>query len=152
VIGGDRCPIVDTWWQTETGSIMITPLPGAVPTKPGSGTLPFFGVDAAVVDGTGNEVPVGVGGYLVIRRPWPSMLRTVYGDPDRYVEQYWKRFPGSTSRATARAGTPTGTSGSWAAWTTSSTSPAIGWARGGRERARLASFRSRGAVVGRPTI
>jgi acetyl-CoA synthetase len=94
VIGGDRCPIVDTWWQTETGSIMITPLPGAVPTKPGSGTLPFFGVDAAVVDGAGNEVPVGVGGYLVIRRPWPSMLRTVYGDPDRYVEQYWKRFPG----------------------------------------------------------
>jgi acetyl-CoA synthetase len=94
VIGGERCPIVDTWWQTETGGIMITPLPGAVPTKPGSGTLPFFGVDAAVVDGAGHEVPAGAGGYLVIRRPWPSMLRTVYGDPDRYVEQYWKRFPG----------------------------------------------------------
>jgi acetyl-CoA synthetase len=94
VIGGDRCPIVDTWWQTETGGIMITPLPGATPTKPGSGTLPFFGVEAAVVDGAGNEVPAGAGGYLVIKRPWPSMLRTVYGDPDRYVEQYWKRFPG----------------------------------------------------------
>jgi acetyl-CoA synthetase len=94
VIGGERCPIVDTWWQTETGGIMITPLPGATPTKPGSGTLPFFGVDAAVVDGEGREVPAGAGGYLVIRRPWPSMLRTVYGDPDRYVEQYWKRFPG----------------------------------------------------------
>ncbi|MET0556265.1 MAG: acetate--CoA ligase [Vicinamibacteria bacterium] len=94
VIGGDRCPIVDTWWQTETGGIMITPLPGATPTKPGSGTLPFFGVEAAVVDGEGREVPAGSGGYLVIKRPWPSMLRTVYGDPDRYVEQYWKRFPG----------------------------------------------------------
>jgi acetyl-CoA synthetase len=94
VIGGDRCPIVDTWWQTETGGIMITPLPGATPTKPGSGTLPFFGVEAAVVDGEGREVPAGTGGYLVIKRPWPSMLRTVYGDPDRYVEQYWKRFPG----------------------------------------------------------
>jgi acetyl-CoA synthetase len=94
VIGGERCPIVDTWWQTETGGIMITPLPGATPTKPGSGTLPFFGVEAAVVDGEGREVPAGAGGYLVVRRPWPSMLRTVYGDPDRYVDQYWKRFPG----------------------------------------------------------
>ena len=83
VIGGERCPIVDTWWQTETGAIMITPLPGATPTKPGSGTLPFFGVEAAVVDGKGEEVPAGAGGYLVIKRPWPSMLRTVYGDPDR---------------------------------------------------------------------
>ena len=94
VIGGGRCPIVDTWWQTETGSIMITPLPGAVPTKPGSGTLPFFGVDADVVDKDGKSVPTGAGGYLVIKKPWPSMLRTVYKDPDRYVEQYWKRFPG----------------------------------------------------------
>jgi acetyl-CoA synthetase len=93
-IGGGRCPIVDTWWQTETGSIMITPLPGATPTKPGSGTLPFFGVVPAVVDKDGQEVPHGHGGYLVIQKPWPSMLRTVYGDPDRYVEQYWKRFPG----------------------------------------------------------
>jgi acetyl-CoA synthetase len=94
VIGGNRCPIVDTWWQTETGAIMITPLPGAVPTKPGSGTLPFFGVVPAVVDKDGQEVPPDAGGYLVIQKPWPSMLRTVYGDPDRYVEQYWKRFPG----------------------------------------------------------
>ena len=94
VIGGGRCPIVDTWWQTETGAIMITPLPGAVPTKPGSGTLPFFGVDADVVDKDGKSVPAGAGGYLVIKKPWPSMLRTVYKDPDRYVEQYWKKFPG----------------------------------------------------------
>ena len=94
VIGGGRCPIVDTWWQTETGAIMISPLPGAIPTKPGSGTLPFFGVDADVVDKDGQTVPPGAGGYLVIKRPWPSMLRTVYKDPDRYVEQYWKRFPG----------------------------------------------------------
>jgi acetyl-CoA synthetase len=94
VIGGGRCPIVDTWWQTETGAIMITPLPGAVPTKPGSGTLPFFGVEADVVDKDGKTVPPGGGGYLVIKRPWPSMLRTVYKDPDRYVEQYWKKFPG----------------------------------------------------------
>jgi acetyl-CoA synthetase len=94
LIGGGRCPIVDTWWQTETGSIMITPLPGAIPTKPGSGTLPFFGVAAEVVDKDGKEVPAGTGGYLIIRKPWPSMLRTVYRDPDRYVEQYWKKFPG----------------------------------------------------------
>src|SRR6187397_2433704 len=94
LIGKGRCPIVDTWWQTETGAIMITPLPGAVPTKPGSGTLPFFGVDADVVDKDGKSVPTGAGGYLVIKKPWPSMLRTVYKDPDRYVEQYWKKFPG----------------------------------------------------------
>jgi acetyl-CoA synthetase len=94
LIGGGRCPIVDTWWQTETGSIMITPLPGATPTKPGSGTLPFFGVAAEVVDKDGNPVPAGAGGYLVVKKPWPSMLRTVYRDPDRYVEQYWKKFPG----------------------------------------------------------
>src|SRR6202030_949993 len=77
VIGQKRCPIVDTWWQTETGCIMITPLPGAIPTKPGSGTLPFFGVDAAVVNKEGKELPPNVGGYLVIRRPSPSMLRTI---------------------------------------------------------------------------
>jgi acetyl-CoA synthetase len=94
VIGKRRCPIVDTWWQTETGSIMITPLPGATPTKPGSGTLPFFGVEPDVVDKDGQPVPPGSGGYLVIKRPWPSMLRTVYRDPARYVENYWKRFPG----------------------------------------------------------
>jgi acetyl-CoA synthetase len=94
VIGGGRCPIVDTWWQTETGAIMIAPLPGATPTKPGSGTLPFFGVVPKVVDRDGKEVPAGAGGFLVIDQPWPSMLRTVYRDPDRYVEQYWKRYPG----------------------------------------------------------
>ncbi len=95
VIGGERCPIVDTWWQTETGAIMITPLPGATPTKPGSGTLPFFGILPEVVDKEGHKVPAGQGGFLVIRKPWPSMLRTVFRDPDRYVENYWKRFPGS---------------------------------------------------------
>jgi acetyl-CoA synthetase len=94
VIGGGRCPIVDTWWQTETGAIMITPLPGATPTKPGSGTLPFFGVVPEVVDKDGNAVEPGAGGYLVIKRPWPSMLRTVHGDPERYVQTYWSRFPG----------------------------------------------------------
>ena len=94
VIGGSRCPIVDTWWQTETGAIMISPLPGVTPTKPGSGTLPFFGVEPEVVDKDGAPVPAGAGGYLVLKKPWPSMLRTVYKDPDRYVEQYWKKFPG----------------------------------------------------------
>jgi acetyl-CoA synthetase len=94
VIGGDRCPIVDTWWQTETGAIMITPLPGAIATKPGSGTLPFFGVVPEVVDNDGKPVGADTGGYLVIQKPWPSMLRTVYKDPERYVEQYFKRFPG----------------------------------------------------------
>jgi acetyl-CoA synthetase len=94
VIGGDRCPIVDTWWQTETGAIMISPLPGAIPTKPGSGTLPFFGIEPEVVDKDGQPVAPGGGGYLVIKKPWPSMLRTVYRDPDRYVEQYWKKYPG----------------------------------------------------------
>ncbi|MFQ5550886.1 MAG: acetate--CoA ligase [Gemmatimonadales bacterium] len=93
VIGRERCPIVDTWWQTETGSIMITPLPGATPTKPGSGTLPFFGVDAEVVDENGKPVEAPHGGLLVIRKPWPSMLRTIYGDDDRYREQYWTKVP-----------------------------------------------------------
>jgi acetyl-CoA synthetase len=93
VIGKKRCPIVDTWWQTETGSIMITPLPGAIPTKPGSGTLPFFGVDVAVVNKEGKELPPNVGGYLVIRKPWPSMLRTIYGDPERYEKQYGSEIP-----------------------------------------------------------
>src|SRR6202048_1728966 len=78
VIGGERCPIVDTWWQTETGAIMIAPLPGATPTKPGTATLPFFGIDAAIVDDAGNEVPPNVGGKLVIRHPWPSMLRAIW--------------------------------------------------------------------------
>jgi acetyl-CoA synthetase len=94
MIGGERCPIVDTWWQTETGAIMITPLPGAIPTTPGSATLPFFGVDAAVVDDAGKEVGTNVGGKLVIRKPWPSMLRTIYGDPARYKKQYWSEIKG----------------------------------------------------------
>ena len=93
-IGGEDCPIVDTWWQTETGMIMITPLPGVTTTKPGSATFPFPGVAADVVDDDGNSVPVGGGGYLVLNRPWPAMLRTIYGDPDRYVDTYWSRFPG----------------------------------------------------------
>src|SRR5437763_2756436 len=93
-IGGGRCPIVDTWWQTETGSILITPLPGAISTKPGSATLPFFGVDAAVVNERGEEVGANVGGKLIIRKPWPSMLRTIYGDKGRYQKQYWSEFQG----------------------------------------------------------
>ena len=89
VIGGKRCPIVDTWWQTETGSIMITPLPGATPTKPGTATLPFFGVLPEVVDDHGKPVPPNTGGKLIIRRPWPSMLRGIWGDPKRYKDVYW---------------------------------------------------------------
>ncbi|MGA9768147.1 MAG: acetate--CoA ligase [Blastocatellia bacterium] len=94
VIGRNRCPIVDTWWQTETGAIMIAPLPGAIPTKPGSATRPFPGIIADVVTREGQPVPPGSGGYLVIRHPWPSMLRTIYNDPDRYVQQYWTEIPG----------------------------------------------------------
>jgi len=94
VIGGNRCPVVDTWWQTETGAIMISPVPGAVATKPGSATRPLPGIQAEVVTRAGERVPLGSGGYLVIKRPWPSMLRTVYGDPERYVRQYWSDIPG----------------------------------------------------------
>jgi acetyl-CoA synthetase len=94
VIGGGRCPIVDTWWQTETGAIMITPLPGATPAKPGTATLPFFGIDAAVVDDAGNEVAPNVGGKLVIRHPWPSMLRTIWGDKKRFKKTYWSEVKG----------------------------------------------------------
>ena len=89
VIGGKRCPIVDTWWQTETGGIMITPLPGATPTKPGSATLPFFGIVPEVVDDYGKPVPRNSGGKLVIRKPWPGMLRGLWGDPQRYQQVYW---------------------------------------------------------------
>lgn len=94
VIGGGRCPVVDTWWQTETGGIMIAPLPGVTATKPGSATKPFPGISAEVVDEAGNPVGLGGGGYLVINRPWPSMARTIFGDPERYRETYWSRFPG----------------------------------------------------------
>jgi acetyl-CoA synthetase len=91
-IGGARCPIVDTWWQTETGAIMIAPLPGATPAKPGSATLPLPGIDADVVDKDGKPVPAGSGGFLVIKKPWPSMLRTIYGDPQRYEQQYFSQM------------------------------------------------------------
>ena len=94
-IGHNRCPIVDTWWQTETGGIMISPIPGAIATKPGSATKPFFGVVPEVVTLDGRPVPEGSGGYLVIRKPWPAMLRTIYGDPERYKSQYWSQIPGS---------------------------------------------------------
>jgi acetyl-CoA synthetase len=94
VIGRKRCPIVDTWWQTETGAILITPLPGATPTKPGSATLPFPGIAADIVTKEGKPVGAHQGGYLVIKKPWPSMLRTVYGDPERYTKQYWSQIPG----------------------------------------------------------
>ena len=95
VIGHDRCPIIDTWWQTETGMMMITPIPGAIAAKPGSATKPFFGVVPDVVTMDGHPVPEGAGGFLIIRKPWPAMLRTVYGDPDRYVRQYWSQIPGA---------------------------------------------------------
>ena len=94
VIGGERCPIVDTWWQTETGAIMLSPTPGAVPLKPGSATLPMPGVLAEVVDFSGRPVEDGKEGYLVIERPWPSMIRTIWGDPERYQQQYWSRVEG----------------------------------------------------------
>tara|TARA_B100001750_G_scaffold229389_1_gene224735 strand:- start:411 stop:2357 length:1947 start_codon:yes stop_codon:yes gene_type:complete len=93
-IGGGRCPIVDTWWQTETGGIMVTPLPGAVPAKPGSCTRPFFGIEPKVLREDGSEAGAGEGGLLVIDRPWPSMLRTVWGDDERFQRQYFSRFEG----------------------------------------------------------
>ena len=95
VIGGSRCPIVDTWWQTETGGIMISPLPGVTPTKPGTATLPFFGVKPEVVDDKGKAVPKNSGGKLVVRQPWPSMLRGIWGDPKRFVETYWSEVKGN---------------------------------------------------------
>jgi len=93
VIGKGRCPIVDTWWQTETGAIMIAPIPGAVPTKPGSATLPFPGIVPDIRTRQGESVGDNQGGYLVITRPWPSMLRTIYGDAERYRQQYWSDIP-----------------------------------------------------------
>jgi len=93
VIGDERCPIVDTWWQTETGGIMITPLPGAIPAKPGSATRPFPGILAEILDLEGNPVPRNEGGYLAIKHPWPGMMRTVYGDPDRFRRTYWEHIP-----------------------------------------------------------
>jgi acetyl-CoA synthetase len=102
VIGGERCPIVDTWWQTETGHILITPLPGLTATKPGSVARPFPGIEAVILDPQGNQVEVG-GGYLALRRPWPGMLRGIYGDEERFRQTYWSRwegiyFPGDGAR------------------------------------------------------
>jgi acetyl-CoA synthetase len=94
-IGKERCPIVDTYWQTETGAIVIAPVPGAVATKPGSATRPFFGIVPDIVTKEGNPVPDGKGGLLVFRTPWPSMARTIYGDPERYEEAYWSEISGS---------------------------------------------------------
>ena len=93
VIGKEKCPIMDTWWQTETGMFMITPTP-TLPLKPGSGTHPFFGQEADILDEQGHPVPDNTEGYLVLKKPWPAMLRTIYGDPDRYVKQYWSKYPG----------------------------------------------------------
>ena len=94
VVGDNRCPIVDTWWQTETGGIMISPLPGATPLKPGSATLPFFGIAPAIVDDQGNNIENGKQGKLVITKPWPGFMQTIYGNPDRFVNAYFKEFPG----------------------------------------------------------
>ncbi|HHL73558.1 MAG TPA: acetate--CoA ligase, partial [Bacteroidetes bacterium] len=94
VIGKERCPIVDTWWQTETGGILISPLPGATPTKPGSATLPFFGVEPVLLDEQGNELGGATQGYLAIKRSWPGQMRTVYGDHERFIQTYFSRFPG----------------------------------------------------------
>ncbi|WP_219499412.1 acetate--CoA ligase [Nonomuraea ceibae] len=93
-IGGDRCPVVDTWWQTETGAIMISPLPGVTAAKPGAAMRPLPGISADVVDDQGNSVPDGGGGFLVVREPWPAMLRTIWGDDQRYIDTYWSRFDG----------------------------------------------------------
>jgi acetyl-CoA synthetase len=101
MIGGERCPIVDTWWQTETGGHMLTPMPGATPTKPGCATLPFFGIETAILNDDGEEVDVGI---LAIKQPWPGMLRGIYGDPQRFKEAYWCKwggqyyFPGDGAR------------------------------------------------------
>jgi acetyl-CoA synthetase len=95
VIGKGRCPIVDTWWQTETGAIMIAPMPGAVPQKPGSGTMPMPGVIPEIIDLDGNPVGPDREGFLILKRPWPGMIRTIWGDPQRYKEQYWSRVPGA---------------------------------------------------------
>ncbi len=119
-IGGGRCPIVDTWWQTETGGILISPLPGATPTKPGSCTRPLPGIVPEVVDvKTGQPCPANQGGMLVIAKPWPGMLRGICGDDERYQKQYWSTVPAQVPhRRQARRATTTATSGSWAASTT----------------------------------
>ena len=118
MIGKGRCPIVDTWWQTETGAIMIAPLPGATPLKPGSGTFPLPGILAEIVDLKGQPVEVNQEGYLMIRHPWPSMFRTLWSDPERYEENYWsRRFRAFISPGMRRGAMKTAISGCWAAWT-----------------------------------
>jgi len=104
VIGGGRCPIVDTWWQTETGGIMITALPGAIPTKPGSATLPFPGIIPDIVDLEGDPAESNEGGYLIVRHPWPGMMRTVYGDPERFRKSYWEHIPSKDGKYVYFAG------------------------------------------------
>jgi acetyl-CoA synthetase len=94
VIGKSRCPIVDTWWQTETGGILITPFPGATPIKPGSATVPFPGVNPAILREDGTEADVNEGGYLIIKKPWPGLMRRVYGDPERFKNTYFIQYPG----------------------------------------------------------
>ena len=111
VIGGRRCPIVDTWWQTETGGIMITPLPGAVATKPGSATLTLPGNPRRGGRQDGQPAKAPNGGFLVIRHPWPGMLRGIWGDPDRYREQYWSQYETPTSPGMAPTATARGISG-----------------------------------------
>jgi acetyl-CoA synthetase len=104
VIGHGRCPVIDTWWQTETGGVMISPLPGATPTKPGSATLPLPGIAADIVDNEGHSVGVDEGGYLAVRRPWPGMMRTVHGDPERFRKSYWEHILGADGRPLYFAG------------------------------------------------
>ncbi len=140
VVGGDRCPIVDTWWQTETGGILITPLPGATMLKPGSATLPFFGVKPALVDDKGKILEGAAQGNLVILDSWPGQARTLFGDHERFVHTYFTTFPARTSPATDAAATRTAITGSPAASTTSSTSPATAWARP-RSKARSSRIR-----------
>ena len=92
VIGNNKCPIVDTWWQTETGGVMISPLPGVVKMKPGSATLPLPGIEVEIVNKEGNKVGTNEGGYLIVKKPWPGMMRTIHGDPERYIQNYWNFF------------------------------------------------------------
>ena len=117
-IGNEKCPIVDTWWQTETGGIMMSPLPGAIATKPGSCTKPLPGIIPAIVDEEGKPVDPGNGGWLVITHPWPGMLRGIYGDDERYKDVYWNKVRATISPATTLAATVTDTTGLWDASTT----------------------------------
>ena len=117
-IGKERCPIVDTWWQTETGGIMMSPLPGAIPTKPGCCTKPLPGIVPAIVDAAGKPVPPGQGGWLVMTKPWPGMLRGIWGDDDRYKSNIGRKCRTCIWPATTPGATPTATTGSWAASTT----------------------------------